>query len=185
MELQGDGHPLIFADAAVVVGLQIGQLVGLVEWVLLQVQPGGVDVGRADVGPLRQGPLADNGKCNCFTPVHPVDLVPRLQLAAPDIGLKPRLFRQGHRPVHTLPLGLARVQELLVAGAVGLHSFQIAGNQPVVAVFFVVEQCLAQLLPSGLFLLFFAHGMFLLLCRGRRPRRPGYSGQRAGLYTLS
>ena len=116
-------------------------------------------MGGADVGPLRQGALADNGKCNCFTPVHPVDLVPRLQLAAPDIGLEPRLLRQGHRPVHTFPLGLARVQELLVAGAVGLHGLQLTGDQPVVAVFLVIEQRLAQLLTPGLFLQFITHKM--------------------------
>ena len=45
------------------------------------------------------------------------------------------LFRQGHRPVHTFPLGLARVQELLVAGAVGCDGLQLAGDQPVIAVF--------------------------------------------------
>ena len=40
VELQGNGHPLVLSDAAVVVGLEEAQLVALVQGVLLQVQPG-------------------------------------------------------------------------------------------------------------------------------------------------
>ena len=52
VELQGDGHPLVLADTAVVVGFQKGQLLRLIEGILLQIQPRGVNVGRTDTGPL-------------------------------------------------------------------------------------------------------------------------------------
>ena len=40
VQLHGDGGPLILADAAVVVGLEIAQLIVLVERVGLEIQPG-------------------------------------------------------------------------------------------------------------------------------------------------
>ncbi len=42
---QGPGQPLVFLDAAVVVGLQKGQVRVFIEGILLQVQAGRVDVG--------------------------------------------------------------------------------------------------------------------------------------------
>ena len=52
VKLQRNGHPLVLAQAAVVVGLEESQLLRLVERILLQVQPGGVNVSGTDVGPL-------------------------------------------------------------------------------------------------------------------------------------
>ena len=75
MELQGDGDPLVFADAAVVMGLEVGQLPVLIQGIGLQVQPGGVDVGGGDLTPLRQRPLSDPGQQHALAPVGDVDLV--------------------------------------------------------------------------------------------------------------
>ena len=50
-QFKRDRGPLVLFDAAVVVGLEEAQLIALVQGVLLQVQPGGVDVGRPDVDP--------------------------------------------------------------------------------------------------------------------------------------
>ena len=78
VELQRDGHPLVLPDAAVVVGLEIGQLRVLIERVGLQIQPRGVDVGGGDLHALRQGPLADAGQQHRLAPVAEVHLVPGL-----------------------------------------------------------------------------------------------------------
>ena len=152
MKLQGDGHPLILAQPPVIVGLQEGQLVGLIEGVLLQVQAGGVDVGSADVGPLAQALLADDRQHNGLAPVHPVDLVPGLQLLAPDQRPEPGVLRQGNGTVHALTLSLACVQKLLIAGAVGLHCLILPVQQTVITVLPVIEQGTAQLLSPAQFL---------------------------------
>jgi hypothetical protein len=55
---QGPGQPLIFLDAAVIMGLQEGQVRVFVKGILFQVQARRVDVGRDDAQPLRQGPPA-------------------------------------------------------------------------------------------------------------------------------
>ncbi len=47
---QGDGGPLVLLNAAVVVGLEVGNLRLLIERVGLYVQPGRIHMGGADVG---------------------------------------------------------------------------------------------------------------------------------------
>ena len=161
VELQGDGHPLVLPQAAVVVGLQKGQIVRLIEGVLLQIQAGGVDVGGPDVHALLQALPAHHRQHDGLAPVHPVHLVPGLQIHAPLVLPEAGGLRQGHSPVHALPLGLARVQKLLVAGAVGLHGLQLLPVHPVIAVFLVIAQGLPQLIAPALFLVL--HGSDLLV----------------------
>ena len=75
MEFQGNGHPLVLADTAIVVGLEIGQLRLLIQGVGFQVQPGRVDVGGGDLHALRQRPLPNVGQQYRLPPVtevHPV-----------------------------------------------------------------------------------------------------------------
>ena len=154
VEFQGDGHPLILADAAVVVGLEEGQLVALIEGVLLQVQTGGVDVGRTDVHALAKAPAADDRQHDGLAPVHLIELVPRLYRHAPDKGLEARGLGHGYGALHALPLRLAVVQKLLIALAVGIHGLQLAGGQTVIAVLLLIGQGLAQgLAPAGLLVL--------------------------------
>ena len=162
MELQGDGHPLVLAQAAVVVGLEERELVGLIEGVLLQIQTGRIDVGRTDVGALVQILLAHDCQHHRFPAVHPVDLVSGLELHAPLIGPEASVLRQGHCPLHALPLRLTRIQKLLVTGAVGLQGLHFPGIHTVVAVFLIVAQGTAQLLAPGQF--FFLIHWKNLLC---------------------
>ena len=161
MELQGDGHPLVLANAAVVVGLEEGQLGILIEGIGLEIQPGGVDVGRADVDALAEGPGADHRQHQGFAPVHPVKLVAGIHRHAPGEGLEALGLGQAHRLIHALPLRLAGIQEFLVIAAVGVHIRLVLGAESVISVLGLIEQRLpAQL--AGLFLLFF-HGCFLLI----------------------
>ena len=52
VERQRNGRPLVFLDAAVIVGLQVADLGILVQGIGLDVQPGRVHVGGADIRAL-------------------------------------------------------------------------------------------------------------------------------------
>ena len=75
VKLQGDGDPLVLADAAVVMGLEKGQLTVLVQGVGLQVQAGGVDMGGHDLGALFQALLAYDSQHDALAPVYAIDTV--------------------------------------------------------------------------------------------------------------
>ena len=162
VELQRDGYPLVLAQAAVVVGLKERELVSLIEGVLLQIQTGRIDVGRADVGTLVQILLTHHRQHHRFPAVHPVDLVSGLELHAPLVGPEAGVLRQGHCPLHALPLRLTSVQKLLVTGAVGLQGLHLLGIHAVIAVLLIVAQGTAQLLAPGQF--FFLIHWKNLLC---------------------
>ena len=145
VQLQRDGHPLVFADAAVIVGLQVGQLLSLVEGGGLQVQTGAVDVGRRDLRALRQGLLTDDRQQQHLAPVVLVHPVPGLQLHPPMVGAEPLLLRQTDALADALPLGLAGVQKCLIALAVAVHRLPLLGGHPVIAVLLFGEKGLLPL----------------------------------------
>ena len=167
MEGQGDGHPLILADAAVVVGLEIGQLAVLIEGVGLQVQPGGVDVGRRQLNALVQGLFPDVGQHDGLAPVADVDLVPGFQEHAPAVGPVARLLRQADGLRRAEALGLAGVQKALVPGAVVLHGRPAGGVEDVVAVLLCGEELFFQLLEFRFF-----HGQIPPVNMGELPGVP-------------
>ena len=160
VEGQGDGGPLVLLDAPVVMGLAVGHLLVLIEWVLLQVQAGGVDVGRADDGALVQALLPDHGQHDGLAAVVVIDLVAGLELLAPDQRPEPGGFRLGHSIGHALALDLAFVQEGLVARAVILDGLLLAVGQAVIAVGGAEKQGVPLLLGRGLFVFF--HGLIHL-----------------------
>ena len=157
---QGDGGPLVLLDAPVVMGLAVGHFLVFVQRVLLQVQAGGVDVGRADDGALRQALLPDHSQHNGLAAIIIVDLVTGLELLAPDQGPEPGGFRLGDGVGHAFPLDLAFVQEGLVARAVVLNGLLLAVRQTVVAVGGAEKQGVPLLLGRGLFVFF--HGLIHL-----------------------
>ena len=136
-------------------GLQVGQLLGLIEGGGLQVQTGTVDMSRRDLRALRQGLLADNRQQQHLAPVVQVHLVSSLQLHAPTVGVESLLLRQADTLADALPLGLAGVQEGLVALAVAVHSLPLLSGHPVIAVLLFGEK--------GLLPLFCFHCLALLL----------------------
>ena len=152
VELQGDGHPLILADAAVVMGLEEGQLAVLIQGIRLQVQPGRVDMGGHDVCALGQALPAYHRQHDALVPIHPIDFVPGGQGRAPLIGLEARLFRQLHGHPGALALGFALLQEGLIQAAVALHGLQFLRLDAVIAVL----PRRKQLFPQGLS--FLTHG---------------------------
>ena len=144
VELQGNGNPLVLADAAVVVGLEIGQFPVLIQGVGLQVQPGGVYVGGSDLNTLRQRLLPDVGQQHALAPVTEINLVSRLHRRAPDIGPVAGLLCQADNLSCAEPLGLTSVQKCLVVRAVRFHGAPLRRVHPVEAVAAAGEQLLLQ-----------------------------------------
>jgi len=145
VELQRDGDPLVLADAAVVMGLEIGQLRVLVQGPGLQVQTGRVGMGGGNVGTPGQRLGADHRQHDALAPVVAVHLVAGFE---GHTGLelhKAVLLRQLDAVLHAQPLGLAVVQEVLIILAVVVHGGLLALRQAVIAVLRRVQQRLAQL----------------------------------------
>ena len=113
---QGPGQPLVFLDAAVVVGLQEGQVRVFIEGVLFQVQAGRVDVGGHDPQALGEGPAALDHQDDVLAPV--IIITPGAGLLAGQVHKAQGLglaFDLGHR----LPFRLGPVQKSLIMIAVG------------------------------------------------------------------
>ena len=146
VQLQRHGHPLIFADAAVIMGLQIGQLAVLVQRRGLQIQTGRIDVRAADLHAAFQTFAADDRQKHRLAAVDAVDLIPCLQLLAAHKRTEARLFRLRHRFHHTLAFGLARVQKMLIALAVGFAAFFFRRADAPMAVFRRIQQRLGLIL---------------------------------------
>ena len=138
MQLQRDRDPLVLADAAVVMGLEVGQLAVLVQGIGLQVQTGGIDMGGGDLGALRQTAAADDGQHQALAPVAGIDLVAGGQRHTPLVGHKAVLLRQCNGGAGAKALRLTGIQKCLVDGAVRLHLLQLGGAQHVIAVALVL-----------------------------------------------
>ena len=72
-----DRRPLVFFDAAVVMGLQQRHLKILIKRIGLKVKARGVDMRRGDTHALAYALFADDGKDDRLFPVQAVDLVAR------------------------------------------------------------------------------------------------------------
>ena len=112
---QRNGAPLILADTAIVVGLEVAEVVGLVQRVRAQVQTRAVDVGDDQTEAFLKGLLADGGGHDGLVFLHKIDLL------AGGIGLFRLEFlvacfhQQFLAGCSGLALGLGGVQEGLVA----------------------------------------------------------------------
>ena len=127
VQRQGEGQPLIFPDAAIIMGLKVRKLAVLVEGIGLQIQPGGIDMGGGKLNALRKRLRADMSQHHSLAPVAEPDLAAGLQRHAPGIGPVTRFLRQPDGLRSTKTLRLARVQKCLVARAVALHGLQVNG----------------------------------------------------------
>ena len=143
-QLQRNGDPLVLAHAAIVMGLEVGQLAVLIQGAGLQVQTGGVDVGGGDLGALRQTAAANDGQHQALAPVAGVDLVAGGQGHTPLVGHEAVLLRQRNGGAGAETLRLTGVQKRLVDGAVGLHLLQFRRAQHIVAVAVVLQELLFQ-----------------------------------------
>ena len=147
---QRHGAPLILADAAIVVGLEIAEMVGLVQRVGAQIQAGAVGVGNDQMEALLIGTGANGGSHDSLVQLDEVDLITGgvslfgvKQLVASV--LQHLLALSGH-----LALGLAVIEELAVALCkIGGCLFDICGF--VRRVSGGIEQLFGQLLGRSFF----------------------------------
>ena len=153
-QLQRNGDPLVLADAAVVMGLEVGQLAVLIQRIGLQIQTGGVDMGGGDLGALGQTAAADDSQHQALAPVAGVDLVAGGQGHAPLVGHEAVLLRQCDGGAGAEALRLTGIQKCLVDGAIRLHLLQLGRAQHVVAVALVLQELLFQGFQ------FLTHGQF-------------------------
>ena len=118
VQRQRKRDPLVFLDAAVVLGVQVSQAVLLVEGVLLQVDAGRVDVRPEDLHALPEWALSHHEQHDGL--VHPAAIHPTSgRKLAPfgDGGFKvgvPGGLCQLHSPADALPFGLALVNKRAV-----------------------------------------------------------------------
>ena len=146
VQLERDGDPLVFADAAVVVRLEVGQLGVLIERIGLEVEPRGVGVGRTDVRALGERLLADDHEHDGLAAVIPVEFVAGLNLHAGLVFNKASGLCLADGGKDAFALGLRAVQKRLVRLAIGVQLGLFVLCQAVIAVFRLVEQCLSLFL---------------------------------------
>ena len=155
VQLQRDRDPLVLLDAAVIVRLEIAQLVRLIHRDLLEVETRGVDVRPRDDTALAQRFLADHGQHQCLSAVILIDLVPRLERHTRHIGHKTAFLSQRDRAADSLALGARLVQPGHVIPAVVLQAQPLGGVNPVIAVFLLIEKLFSQVThvqsPSTIF----------------------------------
>ena len=120
-----NGHPLVLLDAAVIMGVEVAEAVALIERILLDVDAGRIDMGAQNIHAAFDRLLTDMVEDQGLAVVLGVDLISRFERSAfsDAVGQVPVAGRLRHldRKAHALPLGLAPVQTVLVAGAHLLH----------------------------------------------------------------
>ena len=115
VEGQGQGGPLEFFDAPVIVGPQIGKAGILHQGMGFEVQARGIDMACHNAHPLRQGTAANGGKQQGFVPVVQIHLFSAGVLFAVFKGPVSGLLQNGDGLLHRLPLNFGLGEELLVA----------------------------------------------------------------------
>ena len=145
MEGQGHRGPLVLLDAAIVMGLEVGDFTLLIQGHRLQVQTGGIRMGDDHAGTLVQGLLADDHKGYSLFAVDAVDLISGAQL-----HLRVELHKTGgtgglHGHFHGFPLRLGPVHELHVVLAVDVQFLFVLVIET--SLLGVVQQRLADSFP--------------------------------------
>ena len=82
MDGERDRDPLVLLDAAVIVGVQVREVVLLLEGVLLDVEARAVDMGAKDVDAAREVLNADLGEDQRLAAHGGIDAIARLQGSA-------------------------------------------------------------------------------------------------------
>ena len=111
VERQGQSYPLVLLHTAVVMGLEEGDLGILIQGIGLQIHPGRVHMGGADVDTLFQGLLADDGQGDGLAVVIVIDFVAGLGGHAGNEGDETLLLGFSDGPGGCLPFGLACIDK--------------------------------------------------------------------------
>ena len=146
VQLQGNGHPLVLLDAAVIVGAEIAEFILLIHRDLFQVETGGIDVGAGNHGSLLQGFFPDHGQHQGLAAVDAVYPVSRIQHPARLKRPIAKRFRLCHRIADRFPFGARFVQEVHILAAVFFDFNPLLGSDPVIAVLLFIKQLISHVL---------------------------------------
>ena len=113
-----DCNPLVFLDTAIVMGIQIGKLIVLIQRVLLDVDTRGIDVGAQYVHSCLERLLPNMEDCDCLIHTHGIYLVACFKRLFRFLHCFQRLISFLLKPLHSsidaFPLCLTFVQTQLV-----------------------------------------------------------------------
>ena len=146
VQLQRNRYPLVLADAAVMVRLEVGKLGVLIEGVGLDVEPRSVGVRRADVRAVGQIFLADDRQHDGLAAVVPIEFVAGLDRHAGLVFDKASGLCLADGGKDAFALGLRAVQKRLVRLAISVQLGLFVLCQAVIAVFRLVEKLLSLFL---------------------------------------
>ena len=158
VEGQGDGGPLVFFDPAVIMSVEIGQVMVLIQGIGLEVEAGRIDMRRSDGHAVGNGTGTDHREQQGLIPVIDVHPVPGFEGSGPVKGDKPRLLRHFDGFAHRFPLGLGRVHKGFVPLAVRVGPADFLLRHGLGHELRLIPERLLELLGFG----FFRHVVFLL-----------------------
>ena len=140
--------PLILLDAAVVVGLEVGNFAVLIQRLGLHVHAGGVHMGGADVRTLGKRLLANHGNHKALAAVVQINLIAGLHVHAGHGRYKAIFLSHFGGPGGCLPLGLAGIHKSAVAQRISFHFLTLLGGESGIAVLGGAEQGSTQFFSS-------------------------------------
>ena len=148
--VNGKGHagPLILFDAAIVMGFGKGDFGILIQGLGLQIQPGRIHMGSADIGALCQRFRTHNGNQEALAPVVQIDLIAGFYLHAGHRGPKAPCLCLPGGPGGGFPLRLAGIHKSGIALAVVFHFLTLLACQLQKAILGAAEQGFTQFFNS-------------------------------------
>ena len=139
-QLERNGSPLILFNAAVVMGLEKGHAVVLVERHSADVDARRIQMRGGQADALSEALLADHGEHDALVTVDAVDLVAGLEGIVARPCAEALCLRHACDLLHGVALGLGLVEESLVALGVGLDALPVRLGQAVKAGLFVIKK---------------------------------------------
>ncbi len=136
-QLQRDCRPLVFFDAAIIMGFEICHIFLFIKRHRADINPWGIQMRSRQADAFGKAFLPNNSQCNAFFTVDTVNPVAGLQCHAALIGGKSCVARQIDHSGHRFAFGFADVQK-------GFIPFGIVGClveiHPVKGRFFAVKE---------------------------------------------
>ena len=139
-QLERNGSPLILFNAAVIMGLEKGHAVVLVERHGADVDARRIQMRGGQADALSEALLADHGEHDALVTVDAVDPVAGLEGIVARPCAEALCLRHACDLLHGVALGLGLVEEGLVALGVGLDALPVRLGQAVKAGLFVIKK---------------------------------------------
>ena len=149
--------PLVFFDAAVIMGFKECKLLILIKRRLLQVQTRCINMCGSQSNTRIELLFADDRSNHCFSAVCHINPVARFQLFTACPCVKAVFFEQPDRTIYCFPFGLCTIQKCLIGFTECIAFFDLRVIQNQCCVFPFQKQLLLQFFH-------FLFGFILFLC---------------------